>query len=109
MTDAFDYGSRDCHCHYLTHLEPWAVLAGISGLRGLSGTRIAEGSIGAGAECDDKASTDGDVENAKASLANMVELVTGAYNIGKGKRFQNTATDMSDNRCRSMLTFVCRR
>ena len=83
MTDAFEYGRRDCH--YLTHLELWTVLAGISGLRGLSGTRIAEGRLGASAGFDDKASVDGDVGNAKASLADMVEFATGAYNIREGE------------------------
>ena len=43
---------------------------GISGLKGLSGTRIAEDRLRVGAGYDDKASADGDVENAKASLGN---------------------------------------
>ena len=67
VTNAFDHGRRDWHCHYLTHLELLAVLAGISGLRGLSGTRIAEGSLRVPAGYGAKASTDGGVENAKAS------------------------------------------
>ena len=71
VTNAFDHGRRDWHCHYLTHLELLAVLAGISGLRGLSGTRIAEDRLRVGAGYDDKASADGDVENAKASLGNV--------------------------------------
>ena len=66
VTDAFDYGCRDCHFNYLTYLELRTVLAGISGLRGLSGTRIAEGRIRVAAGYDGKASTDGGVENAKA-------------------------------------------
>ena len=67
VTDAFDYECRDCHCHYLTYLELWAVLAGISGLRGLSGAQIAESSLRVAAGYGAKASTDGGVENAKAS------------------------------------------
>ena len=66
VTDAFDNGCRGCHCHYLTYLELWAVLAGVSGLKGVSGTRIAEGRLRVAAGYDGKASTDEGVENAKA-------------------------------------------
>ena len=42
------------------------MLAGVSGLRGVSGTRIAEGHLRVAAGYDGKASTDEGVENAKA-------------------------------------------